>query len=277
MRDARLALVTGALVGLASASAPLAIRVHSQSGSTVSRNASPRVERREGAIVRGPVTGRRLALVFTAHEFAEGAPAILDTLVRHRARASFFLTGTFVRNPSHAAIIRRIAANGHYVGPHSDAHLLYCPWEGPKRTLVSRPTFAADLQRNYDALAPFGITRRSAPFFLPPYEWYNEEISAWTRELGLILICHTTGTRSNADYTGEGTPQFVPSQVIFDSILAREREDPHGLNGFILLLHLGAGPGRADLFHRRFGDLTDQLAARGYQFVGVDTLLGGVR
>jgi peptidoglycan/xylan/chitin deacetylase (PgdA/CDA1 family) len=277
VRISGLTVVMAAVVGVA-ATVPWWLPAAGAHPASSGRHVGPAVvEYREGAIVRGPIGQRRLALVFAAHEFAEGAPAILETLARHRAKASFFLTGAFLRNPSHADTVRRMVAGGHYVGGHSDAHLLYCPWEGPKNTLVSRATFETDLQRNYEALARFGIARDDARFFLPPYEWYNEEIARWTRDLGLTLICHTTGTRSNADYTEEGTPQFVSSQVIFDSIVRREREDPDGLNGFILLLHLGAGPGRTDSFHRRFGELADVLAARGYQFVRVDALLEGVK
>lgn len=231
------------------------------------------LQRVDGGIVRGPVSARRLALIFTGHEYAEGASVILDTLARHRARASFFLTGAFLRRQEFGPLVHRVVRDGHYVGPHSDAHLLYCPWEGPRVTLVSRATFEADLERNLDELERFGIARRDVRYFLPPYEWYNAEIAEWTRGLGMTLVNYTRGTRSNADYTAEGTPQFVPSHVIFDSIVNREREDPAGLNGFLLLLHLGAGPGRADKFHNRFGALMDVLAARGYEFVRVDTLL----
>ena len=110
-------------------------------------------------------------------------------------------------------------------------------------TLVPRQAFVDDLERNYAELARFGVSRAAARYFLPPYEWYTRDIAAWTRALGLTLINFTSGTRSNADYTEEGRPQFVPSATIFDSILARERQDPHGLNGYLLLLHLGAGPG----------------------------------
>jgi peptidoglycan/xylan/chitin deacetylase (PgdA/CDA1 family) len=233
----------------------------------------PGVEISEGAIVRGPVDGRRLALVFTGHGFAEGGVPILDALAARGVSASFFLTGGFLRNEAFAPLVRRMVHEGHYVGAHSDAHLLYCPWEGPKVTLVTRQQFEADLLRNYERLARFGVTREAAPLFLPPYEWYNEEIAAWTRALGFRLICHTRGTRSTADYTEEGTPQFVPSREIFDSILRREDADPHGLNGFILLLHVGAGPGRTDKFHPRVGELIDELRRRGYEFVRVDRLL----
>src|SRR5262245_29012618 len=97
-------------------------------------SASAQLER-EGAIGRGPTDGRRLALVFTGHEFAEGGDAILDALAKHNARASFFLTGDFLANPGFEPIVRRITDEGHYLGPHSDKHLLYCDWDDPDKTL----------------------------------------------------------------------------------------------------------------------------------------------
>lgn len=265
-------------------------------------------ESRRGAIIRGPTDRRRIALVFTGHEYAEGGPAILDALEKHQARASFFLTGDFLSHSNHAALVQRLIKAGHFLGPHSDKHLLYCSWDNPPNLRVTRSQFLADLQENLakiqlhssqsseaagrlahrDGLPPPAATESDAPqpnpfplpdgtqaarFFLPPFEHYNEEIALWTRELGMTLIHFTPGTRSNADYTGEADRNFVPSSVIYDSILARERQDPNGLNGFILLLHLGAGPGRQDKFHARFGDLLDSLAAKGYQFVRVDELL----
>lgn len=233
------------------------------------------VHRVEGAIVRGPVDRRHLALVFTGHEFAEGAETILDALGRRRARASFFLTGRFLRNPAHTQTVVRMVREGHYVGAHSDAHLLYAPWSGPKKTLISREAFTRDLEANLRELERYGVTRAAARYFLPPYEWYNEEIAGWTAELGMTLICHTPGTRSNADYTEENTPQFVSTDTIFRSILEKESADPHGLNGFMLLLHVGAGPGRTDKFHRKFGELLGALSDRPYEFVRVDTLLAG--
>src|SRR6516165_1176363 len=89
---------------------------------------APAVEltEREGAIVRGPRSARRLALVFTGHEFAEGGETILDALAKHHARATFFLTGDFLDNPRFGSLVQRIVAEGHGLGPHSDKHLLYC-------------------------------------------------------------------------------------------------------------------------------------------------------
>ena len=228
---------------------------------------------RDGAIVRGPIAARRLALVFTGHEFAEGGETILDELAKHRAKGHFFLTGDFLDNPRFRALVRRIVAEGHGLGPHSDGHLLYCEWTSSRKTLVSKERFRADLLANLEKIERLGVGRPR--YFLPPYEHYNQEIALWSSELGLRLVNYTPGTRSSADYTEDTARNFVGSRAIFESILRREREDPHGLNGFLLLLHVGAGPGRSDKFHARFGALLDELARRGYRFIRLEELLEG--
>ncbi len=225
-----------------------------------------------GAIIRGPREGKRIALVFTAHEFGEGGEVILNELERHRAKASFFLTGDFLRNQAFAALLERLRKSEHQIGPHSDKHLLYCSWEPDRRTLVTREQFESDLKRNISALQKC-FPGRPLGYLLPPYEHYNEQIAGWTRGLRFTLINYTPGTRSTADYTGEADRNFVSSNAIFESIIRKEQQHPEGLNGFILLLHLGAGPGRADKFHRRFGELLDYLRGKGYKFVTVEELL----
>jgi peptidoglycan/xylan/chitin deacetylase (PgdA/CDA1 family) len=229
----------------------------------------------DGGVVRGPRDAKRVALEFTGHEFAEGAGTILDALQARGAKASFFLTGDFVRRPEFAQIIARIRDEGHYLGPHSDRHLLYCDWTAGKPTLVTREAFRRDVEDNLHAIERHGIDCATVRYWVPAYEHYNPEIAAWSAGMGLRLINFTPGTRSNADYTGEADANFVASETIVTNILDRERADPDGLNGFLLLLHIGAGPGRRDKMHDRLGGLLDELKARGYAFVRVDTLLDG--
>jgi len=227
----------------------------------------------QGGIVRGPKGEKKVAFVFTGHEFAEGGETILRELSNHNGRASFFLTGTFYDNPAFKDLLQRMDREGHFLGPHSDKHLLYCSWEDRNKTLVTRDEFIADLLKNGRKASVFRTNSEVREYFLPAFEYYNQEIADWTREWNRTLINFTPGSRSNADYTGEADKNFVSSQKIFDSIVKHEQEDPKGLNGFILLLHIGAGPNRADKFHNRFGELLDYLAAKGYQFVRVDELL----
>jgi peptidoglycan/xylan/chitin deacetylase (PgdA/CDA1 family) len=226
------------------------------------------------AIVRGDASVRRLALIFTGGDFGEGGEAIRRALRGRGIKAGFFFTGDFYRAPAFAGLIRGLVADGHYLGPHSDRHLLYCPWDDRDRTLVTREEFQADLEANFREMARFGIAREKGHLFIPPYEWYNRTIAAWARKMRLTLFNFTPGTSSNADYTTPDMPEYLPSQAIFDRILAYEKSDPHGLNGFILLVHIGTDPARSDKLYSRLGDLIDALSKRGYEFVRIDKLLG---
>ena len=226
-----------------------------------------------GGITRGDKNRKAIALAFTGHEYAEGGETILNELQKHRAKASFFLTGKFVGNPELQPLVKRIATEGHYFSVHSDIHLLYCSWEKERKLLVSYDTFRSDLEANFTRYDGLKLKTKPGRFFIPPFEHYNQQIVAWAEELGCIIINYTPGTRSHADYTGEADKNFASSQIIFDSIIKREQADPHGLNGFILLMHIGSGPGRTDKFHARFGELLDYLAGKGYEFVRVDELL----
>jgi peptidoglycan/xylan/chitin deacetylase (PgdA/CDA1 family) len=226
------------------------------------------LEYRDGGVIRGPADQKEIALEFTADAFVEGGPAILDQLARHQIKASFFLTGRCLRDPANAALVRRIIAQGHYLGPHSDTHPLLCSWETPAKTLVTREFFLDDMKRNLEAIESFGVSRASIRYFVPPYEWYNGEIVRWAGELGLALVNFTPGTRSTADYTETGAANYASSQAILESI--ERREEKTGANGWLLLLHLGAGPRRADKMHDRLGELLDYFQRRGYRFVRVD-------
>ena len=222
---------------------------------------------------RGPVDAKRMALVFTGHGYAESGEAILDQLAKRSIHASFFLTGDFLAHTNFTHLVRRIVREGHYLGAHSDKHLLYCTWDAARATLVTRDAFRQDLQANLDKLAVFGEKAARAKFFLPPYEHANADIARWTAEMRLTLVNYTPGTRSHADYTGEEDKNFVSSQAILESIVQREKQDSNGLNGFILLLHLGSGPTRQDKFDSKFGELLDFLESKRYEPVRIDQLL----
>ncbi|MFO0788979.1 MAG: polysaccharide deacetylase family protein [Pirellulales bacterium] len=226
-----------------------------------------------GGIVRGDVNAKRLALVFTGDEKGESTEPILDTLKQRGIHGSFCVTGNFIERPALRKLIERAIAEGHYVGPHSNRHPLYASWEERKKSLVTQAEFAADLNANIAGLKALGALRDAKTVhFIPPYEQFNRDQVEWSRPLGVTLFNFTPGSGSNRDYAPEGDAHFVPSQRIYDDILTYEGRDPHGLNGFILLLHLGSG--RKDPFHPRLGTLCGELAKRGYEFVRVDELLG---
>ena len=120
----------------------------------------------------------------------------------------------------------------------------------------------------------FGIEKKGANFFLPPYEWYNDTIAAWTKDLGLKLINYTPGTISHADYTTPDQNNYRSSKTIYQSISEYEEKNPMGLNGFILLMHIGTDPKRTDKFYEHLPELLLWLKQRNYRMVKVNQLVG---
>jgi peptidoglycan/xylan/chitin deacetylase (PgdA/CDA1 family) len=227
-----------------------------------------------GAIIRGDVSKKEIALVLTGDEFADGGDVIRNTLRVHQVHASFFLTGNFYANPNFKILLDNLKNDGHYMGAHSDKHLLYADWTLRDSLLVSEKQFKDDLKVNYNRMSSFGIRKKDSPYFLPPYEWYNSTIASWTKEMNLTLINFTPGTRSAADYTYPGLEsRYVSSEDIYKSIFLHEEKDPNGLNGFILLIHIGTDPRRTDKFYYKLDKLLTTLKEKGYGFLKITELL----
>ncbi|MBN1543633.1 polysaccharide deacetylase family protein [candidate division KSB1 bacterium] len=226
-----------------------------------------------GAIIRADTTRRQMALILTGGDYNDGGSHIRSVLRNKKVAASFFFTGDFYRNPANTELIRGLIADGHYLGPHSDQHLLYCDWSNRDSLLVKRNEFIADLEANYAAMADFGIERRKTRFFVPPYEWYNRTIARWAEEMDVVLINFTPGTRSNADYTTPDMPSYLSSADILESIHRYEKRSSAGLNGFILLLHIGTAPERTDKLYFHLEQLIDDLHDRGYRLMRIDRML----
>jgi len=170
-------------------------------------------------------------------------------------------------------VILHLNLEGHYLGVHSDQHLLYCDWNKRDSLLVTRNLFMKDLYANYEGMKRFNISKAEAPYFLPPYEWYNDSISSWAAQVGCPLINFTPGTLSTSDYTWPSLPNYKSSKNIYQSVLDAEKKHLAGLNGYILLFHIGTDPRRSDKFHPSLSSLLRELKSRGYRFKKINELL----
>lgn len=223
-----------------------------------------------GAIIRGNSTSKKISLIFTGDEYFEGLPTIIKMLKEKNVKAGFFFTGRLYENKKAQPRIKELTKAGHYLGPHSDQHLLYNDWTTRDSLLVSRDSAIADLQANYRKMERLGL-KHEPKLFIPPFEWWNTEVASWFNEEGVRLISFTPGTRTNADYT---YPELGKSYQSNDAILKMlfEKESSSGLSGAILLIHTGTDPRRKEKLYDRLLEIIDRLRAKGYTFSRVDEL-----
>ena len=107
-------------------------------------------------------TGRRVALTFDDCYDTGAWSAILRSLRRHGARATFFCNGVHVA--SHPRLARRTVKWGNAIGSHTPDHAL----------LTSLPASGTEQRLRKDISIWWRVARQTpAPYFRPPYGAYN--------------------------------------------------------------------------------------------------------
>lgn len=219
----------------------------------------------EGAVIGFAEKDKKsIYLIFPADSAFEGTRTILDVLDKHKAKASFFLTGNCLRMKKNKSLIKRIIQSGHYVGGHSDRHILYASWDKRNELLVSRDSLVRDFEQNMSELAGFGIDSQGLIYYLPPYEWYNRESVRLVKALGQLTINYTPGIPTAADYTTPNMPNFSSSQQLIDALY--EYEAKHGLGGCFILIHPGTHKDRKDKLYTRLDEIITYLKSKNYIF-----------
>lgn len=217
-----------------------------------------------GALIKTDTCAKKVHLIFSAHEFNEGGEKILKSLEKNHIKASFFLTGDFYRNPKNKSLIQKMIQSEHYLGAHSDKHLLYNDWNKRDSLLVSREEFETDIKANYQAMNAFGIDPKKTLFFLPPYEWYNSAIVDWSKQMGLSIVNFTPGINTNADYTTPGMKNYRSSKSIIKKLKTQLLTNESAINGSIILIHLGTHPNRKDKLYLHLDEIIKLLKSAGF-------------
>jgi len=213
-----------------------------------------------------------VALVFTGHDLSEGTAEVLASLKHNGVKGSFFLTGDYLRTPGFKPYVRQMLSDGHWISGHSDKHILMSDWGSRDVLLVKRDSFVADLKANLKALEGAGVKREQLSYYIPSYEWYNSETVDWAKAVGLNSVNYTPGIRTAADYTyPEMGGRYLSSTAILDNLWSYEAR--YGLNGFLILIHMGTDDRRKDKLYHHLDDIISILKGKGYQLVDVPDLL----
>ncbi|HYK41250.1 MAG TPA: polysaccharide deacetylase family protein, partial [Thermoanaerobaculia bacterium] len=168
-------------------------------------------------------------------------------------------------------VVRRVAADGHEVGNHTDTHphLTTYAENGRQATRsgVDRNFLRRELTRTaqeYDRLTG----RTMAPIWRAPFGEQNEEIRRWAAQSGYWHV-GWTGGRAGLDGMDWVTDPRSKSYRSSDRVIAALVERAE--NGGIVLLHLGSD--RADPVASRIPLLFDGLTSRGFQFARASEFL----
>jgi peptidoglycan/xylan/chitin deacetylase (PgdA/CDA1 family) len=220
-----------------------------------------------------------VALTFDADSEFSGAEAILDALRSRGIHVTIFLTAGYIRK--YPELVRRIVADGHEVGNHTrnHPHLTTYERDGRQATLphVTREFLHAQLRAAEDAYRE-ATGRSMSPIWRAPFGEHNTQIRAWAEDAGYRHVGWTRDAASREDLdtrdwvTDRSSKIYRSAAEIRDRILRFGEGNGHGLNGGIILMHLGTQRAR-DAAYTRLPEILDGLAARGYRIVTASAFL----
>jgi peptidoglycan/xylan/chitin deacetylase (PgdA/CDA1 family) len=213
-------------------------------------------------LTRGPADRREVLVSFDGGSSDRGAGAILDALARRGIKTTIFLTGEFIRR--YPDVVRRIAADGHEVGNHTDTHphLTTYAADGRQATRagVSREFVAGELARTA-RLYREATGREMAPVWRAPFGEHNAEIRRWAAEQGYWHVGWTGGRfgLDGMDWVSDPRSRaYQPAPLLLSRLVGRVE------NGGIVLLHLGSD--REEPVAARIDVLLDGLHQRNFRF-----------
>jgi peptidoglycan/xylan/chitin deacetylase (PgdA/CDA1 family) len=220
-------------------------------------------------MTRGPSDRREVLVSFDAGSSDRGATEILDALAKRNLHTTIFVTGEFVRR--YPALARRITADGHEVGNHTDTHphLTTYAKDGRQTTRlgVDRAFVAGELARTA-RLYRDATGRTMAPLWRAPFGEHNAEIRRWAAEQGYWHV-GWTGGRSGLDgmdwIVDPKARGYRPAERLLSRLVQ------HAENGGIVLLHLGSD--REEPVSSRIDVLLDGLAGRGFRLARASEFL----
>lgn len=173
-------------------------------------------------------------------------PAVLDSLKKYRAHATFFVIGNNV--VQHPDLVRREVAEGHEIANHTMTHI--------HLEDASRATTIRELSRAQSAIR--AVTGLTPEWFRPPRGWVSKDSYQGIKEYGLQLAFWTFCLENSA----APTPQQMADRA-FNKIKER--------NGSVLLMHDGVLDRSTSV--TALALLLEKLEADGYDIVTLSEAL----
>jgi len=229
----------------------------------------------------GTFNKKLVALTFDGGSHSNSALPILDTLRSRGVKSTMFLTGNFIRR--HKSLVRQILKEGHEIGNHTESHPHLTSWAQDRthRTLPSVTEVFLKRQLEKANQTYRSVTGESfVPLWRAPYGEKNFTLCKWAQKAGYLHVGWKQGRSwkqsldTNDWVPDEETPGYHSPDDVLKKILTMAEENRYGINGGIILMHLGTlRKNKSEQVHRVLGTLIDSLRSRDYTFVKVTEMV----
>ena len=213
----------------------------------------------EGLFKRGPRTERTLVLTFDDGPHPDSAAPLLDLLGKLGVKATFFVVGGRVK--ARPDLVRRMIAEGHEVGNHTEDHQRL--HDLPEAKVVQE---LSECEADVRAATGRGMT-----LMRPPGMRFTPAVLAVARARGYITVDYNNVA---GDYVPNGglsdlTPEEVAAYGLDPKTIV-ERVERQFKPGTIILLHDNATTVSA------VAEIVARARAQGYRFVTTAEMLASL-
>ncbi len=225
------------------------------------------------SVEQGSIRHRLIALTFDGGSDDAHTREILQILRDHHLHCTLFLTGRFMQK--HPDLVKQMVTDGHEIGNHTYSHPHLTTFaenhQQKTRNGVSRAFVQHQLLRTDSVF--FALTgQHLKPFWRAPFGEYNRQILQWAAEVGYLHIRWTPQFDTYDWVTDRSSRLYRTPEEIFHHFMTADSTRQHGLNGVIVLMHLGSHRDNHHVFEA-LPQLIHTLTGRGYRFVTVSELL----
>jgi cellulose synthase/poly-beta-1,6-N-acetylglucosamine synthase-like glycosyltransferase/peptidoglycan/xylan/chitin deacetylase (PgdA/CDA1 family) len=207
-----------------------------------------------GLVPRETPVGRRVALTFDDGPDPRWTPEIADTLRRLRVPATFFATGEHV--VEHPGVVADLRRDGFELGNHTFSH-----------ADLSTAGRLRDLQISLTESAISGAAGVRPRFVRPPYSATPDAVDR-DQAHAYAEIARRGYVIALANYDAEDWRRPGVDEIVRNAT-------PPGKRGGVILMHDGGGD-RSETV-AALERLVPELRARGFRFVGLNSLLGATK
>ena len=234
---------------------------------------SATVEAFRRSIDQGDRRVAKIAFTFDGGSDDAHTREILQILRENEVQATLFLTGKFMQR--HPDLVRQMLADGHEIGNHTYSHPHLTSFAKNRRQDTLPGVTKTFLQRQLfktDSIFHRITGKHLQPFWRAPFGEFNPEILTWAAEAGYLHIHWTHGFDTYDWVTDQSSRLFRTPEQLEQKIKQQEARRSHGLNGVIVLMHLGSHRNNNHAF-KMLPDIFAWLRQKGYTITKISDLL----